>query len=149
MKAVLCGVLLLVAACASPAADPRRGPEIWVNVRTIDLIGVDAQDRAAILELRVPLSAVQGGLVARQGLRPLDLTVGDLGSGVERRLEGSAIQALVETIAAYYRGQDRIGMRVEVATGDFERLLQGDTRLRLQIRNPPRASQAPPGAAGS
>ena len=140
MKAILCGFLPLLAACASSAPAPRRAAEIWVQVRTIDLIGVEERDRAEILQLRVPLSAVEGGLVAREGLPRVQLTVADLGSGAERRLDGSAIQILVETIAAYYTRQDRLGMRVEVRKGDFERMLQGDTRLRLLIKSPAAAS---------
>lgn len=133
MKAALCGALVLLAACASSLPD---GPRIWVNVRSIELVGIDERDRAPVLALSLALSPLEGGLVEkRKGLPVVRLTIADLGSGAERRLESSAIQVLVETVAMHYARQERLGVRVDVRRGDFERMLQGDTRLRLHIRD--------------
>jgi hypothetical protein len=135
MKAALCGFLALLIACASPTSE---GPLVWVNVRTIEMVGLDDQDRAAILQLKVPLRVVKGGFVdGRDGPSQILLTIAELGSGVERRLEGSAIQLLVETIAAYFASQNRLGVRADVKRGDFDRMRKGDTRLRIRIFYPP------------
>jgi hypothetical protein len=138
MKAALCGILALLLACASPA---KNSALVWVNVRTIDLVGVDEKDRPAILALQVPLTAREGGFVEGwKDSRAIRLTIADLGSGAERRLESGVLQLIVETIAAYYSQQERIGTRADIRRSDFKRMLEGETRLRIYIKEPSKPS---------
>lgn len=137
MRTVGYALLAVFLGCAAPGPD--LSPEvIWVTMRTVELEGVTPRDLEVIRRLPLQFSTLEGGLVEpRSGLPVSTITVGELGSGEERRVGGSLIQLLVETITAHYAREERVGTRVDITQGALDRVLAGDPTLVIRVRATP------------
>jgi hypothetical protein len=120
-----------------------KGEDVWVLVRSIDIQGVtgSAPSLEDLNELKLAVSPVRGGFVAPRDNRPvqrlpLRALVGDDRNG--RRLSGSVLQLIVETIAAEYTRNEKLGTRVDIRRSDLEGLMQGgDGRLVIRVKETP------------
>jgi hypothetical protein len=120
-----------------------KGEDVWVLVRTIDIQGVTGPSPSLqdLNELKLAVSPVRGGFVAPRDNRPvqrlpLRALVGDDRNG--RRLSGSVLQLIVETIAAEYTRNEKLGTRVDIRRSDLEGLMQGgDGRLVIRVKEMP------------
>jgi hypothetical protein len=126
----------------APAPDGEK-EDVWVLVRAIEIQGVsgDAPSLQDLQELKLAVSPVRGGYVAPRDNAPvqrlpLRALVGDDRDG--RRLSGSVLQLIVETIAAEYTRNEKLGTRVDIRRADLEGLMQGgDGRLVIRVREMP------------
>ena len=125
----------------APGQEPSE--DVWVLVRAIDIQGVSGPSPSLedLNELKLAVSPVRGGFVAPRDNRPvqrlpLRALVGDDRNG--RRLSGSVLQLIVETIAAEYTRNEKLGTRVDIRRADLEGLMQGgDGRLVIRVREMP------------
>ncbi len=123
--------------------DDEKGEDVWVLVRAIDIQGVTGPSPSVqdLNELKLAVSPVRGGFVAPRDNKPvqrlpLRALVGDDRNG--RRLSGSVLQLIVETIAAEYTRNEKLGTRVDIRRSDLEGLMQGgDGRLVIRVREMP------------
>jgi hypothetical protein len=128
---------------ASGTEDDPKDEDVWVLVRAIDIQGVTGTSPSVqdLNELKLAVSPVRGGFVAPRDNRPvqrlpLRALVGDDRNG--RRLSGSVLQLIVETIAAEYTRNEKLGTRVDIRRADLEGLMQGgDGRLVIRVREQP------------
>jgi hypothetical protein len=123
--------------------EDEKGEDVWVLVRAIDIQGVSGPSPSVqdLNELKLAVSPVRGGYVAPRDNKPvqrlpLRALVGDDRNG--RRLSGSVLQLIVETIAAEYTRNEKLGTRVDIRRSDLEGLMQGgDGRLVIRVREMP------------
>ncbi len=117
--------------------DPPPGEDVWVLVRAIEIEGVrDSPSLSDLQDLELPVSPVNGGFVAPRGDAPVQriplrsLTGDDSG----RRLSGTVLQLIVETIAAAYARNDKLGTKVDIRRTDLDNLYSDNSDGRLVIR---------------
>jgi len=120
----------------SPDQKP-AGEDVWVLVRAIEIEGVrESPSLSDLRDLELPVSPVNGGYVAPRGDAPVQriplraLTGDDSG----RRLSGTVLQLIVETIAAAYARNDKLGTKVDIRRTDLDKLYNEDSDGRLVIR---------------
>jgi len=124
---------------STPSGDgPPDGEDVWVLVRAIEIEGVkDSPSLSELRDLKLPVSPVAGGYVAPRGDQPvqripLGSLTGDDRNG--RKLSGSVLQLIVETIAAAYARNEKLGTKVDIRRADLDNLFSPDSDGRLVIR---------------
>lgn len=122
----------------TPGEEAPPDEDVWVLVRAIEIEGVkNSPSLDELRDLKLAVSPFADGYVAPRADRPVQRIplgglTGDDRNG--RRLSGSVLQLIVETIAAAYARNEKLGTKVDIRRTDLDQLFEPDSDGRLVIR---------------